>query len=382
MRHTNKILLLSTGILFFIDSLCQDRDTSLPNLIPYRKGDLWGYCDKNKNLILPAKYSWAEPFIAGRAIVHFDDKKHGVIDSLGKELLTIGKDTMITIWSNGSVLIEKKFVDIIFVLQKDGSVFRSKKYKLKFPFDENSYVAAKGKKWGVIDNKENVIIPFKFKVVSEIDDKGYIMVTNKDGKRGFINKEGRFIIPYFKQGIIIGGFDDDRALIGIGEQFKETWGYMDRTGKTVIPLQYKKAEGFIDGLAIAGNDKLAGIIDLNGDTILPFKFTSLQWLSNKMYSFSDSLRSGIIKISGEELFTTRRGSCCSSVAGVFFVYDVANWEGNAFKMRYKVIDKNGNEAFPEKFGVFFPAGPGLISVTDDDGKSYYMDFNRNKYYED
>ena len=34
----------------------------LPELIPYRKGDLWGYCDKDKNMKIPCQYSYAELF--------------------------------------------------------------------------------------------------------------------------------------------------------------------------------------------------------------------------------------------------------------------------------------------------------------------------------
>ncbi len=29
---------------------------NLPKLIPYRKADKWGFCDENKNLIIPVKY--------------------------------------------------------------------------------------------------------------------------------------------------------------------------------------------------------------------------------------------------------------------------------------------------------------------------------------
>lgn len=35
---------------------------SLPELIPYRKGDLWGYCDKDKNIKIACQYGYAELF--------------------------------------------------------------------------------------------------------------------------------------------------------------------------------------------------------------------------------------------------------------------------------------------------------------------------------
>ena len=86
----------------------------LPDYIPFRKSDKWGFCDKDKNIIIPAiyeevhgfyndepcpvrfenkwgfidknnnpitpfKYDYAELFMENRAIVMID-KKYGFID--------------------------------------------------------------------------------------------------------------------------------------------------------------------------------------------------------------------------------------------------------------------------------------------------------------
>jgi len=33
-----------------------------PFLIPYRKGDKWGFCDRNKNIVIDCVWDWVEPF--------------------------------------------------------------------------------------------------------------------------------------------------------------------------------------------------------------------------------------------------------------------------------------------------------------------------------
>ncbi len=43
-------------------------------LIPYRKGDKWGYCDRNKKIVIKPKYESADPFSDGLAWVQINDK--------------------------------------------------------------------------------------------------------------------------------------------------------------------------------------------------------------------------------------------------------------------------------------------------------------------
>lgn len=60
----------------------------------------------------------------------------------------------------------------------------------------------------------------------------------------------------------------------------DKWGYIDSTGKEIIPLQYEKAFTFNQGLAEVqkidekGN-KLCGIIDKEGNTVIPLKYLSV-----------------------------------------------------------------------------------------------------------
>lgn len=46
--------------LFFF--LICSANAQIPNLIPFKKGDLYGYCDRNKKIIIPIKYKNAFPF--------------------------------------------------------------------------------------------------------------------------------------------------------------------------------------------------------------------------------------------------------------------------------------------------------------------------------
>jgi hypothetical protein len=55
-----------------------------PELIPYRKGDKWGFCDRNKKIVIPIKYDLVWPFSEELAAVKLNGKL-GYIDKEGKE---------------------------------------------------------------------------------------------------------------------------------------------------------------------------------------------------------------------------------------------------------------------------------------------------------
>jgi len=55
-------------------------------LIPYRKGDKWGFCTPDKKIVITPKYDDAGGFIEGLAKVYLDGKC-GFIDKTGKEII-------------------------------------------------------------------------------------------------------------------------------------------------------------------------------------------------------------------------------------------------------------------------------------------------------
>jgi len=64
-------------------SLSIDEQETSGLLIPFRKGDKWGYCDENKNLVIPAIFDEAGRFSEGLAPVKINGK-WGFIDSSGR----------------------------------------------------------------------------------------------------------------------------------------------------------------------------------------------------------------------------------------------------------------------------------------------------------
>jgi len=84
---------------------------------------------------------------------------------------------------------------------------------------------------------------------------------------GFINNKGEWVIEP--------SYDKVRAFVnGLAPVAKDKkWGYIDTTGKVVIPLKFRDAEIFSnDGLAPIKNDKLWGFINTSGEQVIADKY--------------------------------------------------------------------------------------------------------------
>lgn len=57
----------------------------------------------------------------------------------------------------------------------------------------------------------------------------------------------------------------------------ELWGYIDKTGETIIPFRYQWASDFAEGRAVVIQEDYHAMIDKKGEIILPAKYESIDW---------------------------------------------------------------------------------------------------------
>lgn len=97
-------------------SLCITQGLSQvnPNLIPYRSGELWGYCTPDKKIVIKPKYEIAQWFQGGYAVVAgncesdcYDsyDGKWGLIDEKGNEVLPLKYENLYNV--KGKIYFQK-----------------------------------------------------------------------------------------------------------------------------------------------------------------------------------------------------------------------------------------------------------------------------------
>lgn len=126
-------------------------------------------------------------------------------------------------------------------------------------FSENGHILAEkmtdvGLRWGVIDRKNKVVIPFEFETLTEVysDDVRYakhgLLIARKDGKFGMIDKDGSVAVPF------------EYDYLGLHDRDNPQLGRVD------------------DGYLFAYKSKKVGIIDVNNRIAMPFRYASKEIL--------------------------------------------------------------------------------------------------------
>lgn len=90
MRRTHLVkvlvaILLVVGLLVPSAAIASS-PTAVTTLIPYRKGNVWGFCDQNKKMVIPAVYEGASRFSEGLAWITLNGK-YGFINTRGKMVI-------------------------------------------------------------------------------------------------------------------------------------------------------------------------------------------------------------------------------------------------------------------------------------------------------
>ena len=132
------------------------------------------------------------------------------------------------------------------------------------------------------------------------------------------------------------GFSDGLAAVELNDKF----GFIDKTGKEVIPLIYDNAYSFSNGLAVVALNGKYGFIDETGREVIPFKYDGAKAFSEGLARVLLKNKCGYIDETGKEV--------------VPFKYDFGYnfFEGFArviLNNKYGFIDKTGREICPCKY---------------------------------
>lgn len=194
---------------------------------------------------------------------------------------------------------------------------------------------------------------------------------DKNGKSGYIDHTGKVVIPlrfdearWFSEGL---------APIRIGSD----WGYIDTNGKIIINPSFFSASGFSDGIAEVGiywkgrrivdsTVGYSGYINKNGQLITNQRF-DLAW------SFSEGLakvktedrKRGFIDSTGKiVVYADTYGSGFSNGRALF------KTRGNMPESRTGFIDKTGKVVIPAIFHGGEEFSEGLACVYDENGSGF------------
>lgn len=117
-------------------------------------------------------------------------------------------------------------------------------------------------------------------------------LDKESGKWGFMQFGEWVIKPRFDAA---GDFADGLAAVSLGGK----WGYVGKSGSSVIPFKFEQAGVFVDGLARVKLYDKWGFIDKNGTTVVPFKYAMASDFSDGLAKVNFGGETGYIDKTGE-----------------------------------------------------------------------------------
>lgn len=271
--HLRKMKNIIAIFLVALFTVIEANAGNSPKLIPYRKNDKWGYCTKNKKIVITPIYDDASFFDDNVAWVK-KDRVWALIDSKGKELTPFK-------YSLGYVLY------------------------LNTDFCVNGLISViVNNKFGYITDKGEEVIPCIYDRATFFE-KGAARVKS-NGTWVLINNKGKEITSTRYDEIY--DFHEDIAIVRVGEKI----GYIDRMGNAITQLIYdtKSFENnnckgdFRNGYARVCKNDSCGCINRNGNLIIPLQFKYVVDFVSKyfvVHNFDKNTRS-IYSQKGKQLF--------------------------------------------------------------------------------
>ncbi len=240
----------------------------LPDLIPFRKAQLWGFCNADEKLVIPAKFDAAWPFQNGLAKVK-KGALFGMISASGNWVLPADYDAI-----HQHHLLKLQKGQKYGLADPNGKLILPTEYDGIFPIRDQFFLLLKAGKKGLMDNTGRLLIPLEFDHIAQLRDSEGNFVdlfeTWEFGLRGIYDicgskvQHARFArIDIFREGF---------AIVQEAGRF----GLIDLEGNISADCQFEQLVGPSEGLVAAKVKNRWGFINVKGDQVLPFLFEEVQ----------------------------------------------------------------------------------------------------------
>jgi len=255
------------------------------NLVLYAYKDensgLYGfYNPKNNRIIIPAQFD--EVYTTGEFGANYGMTSDGMacVSLNGKigAIDIIGNDIAPFIFDEA-----KEHICDILEFRKGncwGAIDRFGNDIIPFIFDWTEVwppyvVVAKNGKQGIYTTQGTLVLPIEYDDIVYFDGEVFqndLAVVQKNNRYGFVNEKNEVIIPFNYK--MAHGFSEDFAAV---QNFDDLWGFINGNSETVINFKYDAVEDFDNNMARVKIDELWGIIDRDGKFILRCKYEEIGW---------------------------------------------------------------------------------------------------------
>ena len=321
--------------------------------IAVKKGSRWAMMDYNGNEITPFIYRYLTgAFHEGLLAVVAEDERWGFINSSGGQVIECEYDC-VRDFSEGLAAVKKNgkwgYVSLT------GDIVIPFLYDFAYDFNDGLAPIRVNDRWGYVDKSGKVIISPKYEFVGRFFN-GYAKVR-LNSLWGIIDRRGTEVVPCM---YYIGSDDENKENIQV--QYKSKYGYIDYSGKELLPIQYDHTLYFYEGLSTFRRRGKVGFIDMTGKEVIPPVY-------ERAYEFRDGY--AIVMLNGKYGYIDKSGKevipCIYEDLRSFNKYGYAEAKING---KCGAIDRKGNLVIPFKYDEISSCGNGVFRVEIADKRGY------------
>lgn len=248
------------------------------------------------------------------------------------------------------------------------------------PFSDYNYA---GKKlMGYKDEAGIIVVPAKYRMAETFRDglaKVGILDKSANWKYGFIDKTGKEVIPLLYSSIA-DYFSEDLIVAELNGK----WGFLNKEGKVVVEFKYEHAKysGFNEGLAGVRFEGKYGFIDKGGHQKVSFNYEDCKKFSEGLAAVQSNGKWGFVDATGKVIIPMSYSNAIDFSGGLAGVkyndkWAVINKEGKLLtSFKYDDVDYNysakgaelievsnyNKEKIEHKYGVVDKRGNEVIPV--------------------
>lgn len=236
-----------------------------------------------------------------------------------------------------------------------------------YPFSEGRALVNINEQYHYIDTNGN-LLPFKFKRTSEMPGsfrQGRAKIYSRREKYGFIDLSGKLVIDTIYS-YVHDYFSESLAFV-VRNGFR---GFIDRDGKEVMPIDKKYHIIFPFGynIAIVSDMKKFGAINKKGQQVIPLEFADIEEFQE---GFARAKKTedgpwGLIDTKGNFVIEPKHPELSNVSEGLVSYKD-------EHTQRYGFLDTAGNVKIKPIFQYADDFSNGLAAVSNDDYKEGYID---------
>jgi hypothetical protein len=151
-----------------------------------------------------------------------------------------------------------------------------------------------GNKMGIKTANGHIIIPAVYDFVALLSND--LFTITEGNYTAYFDAAGNEVLPFSNKYESYGNFTEGLARV----MRHEKWGFINKSGEEVIPLQFHYTDEFSGGRAIVRNEKeLHGAIDEHGNLVIDYQFPALTNFEKGYARFGDLKTWGLIDKAGK-----------------------------------------------------------------------------------